>query len=257
MLDKARIIVEGLDHPECIAVHPDGSLWAGGEAGQIYRVNIQKGSVEEMCTTGGFNLGIAFAPGGSWMAICDLGNKCVWRLDMTNLKLSRICDRIGDHDLLIPNYAVFNNDESFFLSESGTPRQNKGKIFLVNPDGSAHVWHSGPFDFANGMAKHGDYLYVVSSFLPGVERVRILPDGTAGERQVFCTLPRTVPDGVAFDIHGNLYVSCYSPNHLYRVTPSGAVSCLIDDWDGHTLSNPTNIAFGGTDFDQTILRQPW
>ena len=28
-----------LDHPECIAVHPDGSVWAGGEAGQIYKIS--------------------------------------------------------------------------------------------------------------------------------------------------------------------------------------------------------------------------
>jgi hypothetical protein len=34
------------------------------------------------------------------------------------------------------------------------------------------------------------------------------------------------------------------------VTPQRKVSVLIDDWEAHTLSNPTNIAFGGKDFDQ-------
>jgi hypothetical protein len=28
------------------------------------------------------------------------------------------------------------------------------------------------------------------------------------------------------------------------------VSLLIDDWEAHTLSNPTNIAFGGKNLDQ-------
>ena len=35
---KISLFADGLDHPECIAVHTDGSVWAGGEAGQIYRI---------------------------------------------------------------------------------------------------------------------------------------------------------------------------------------------------------------------------
>jgi hypothetical protein len=34
------VFAEGLDHPECVAVHPDGSVWCGGEAGQIYRIGM-------------------------------------------------------------------------------------------------------------------------------------------------------------------------------------------------------------------------
>jgi sugar lactone lactonase YvrE len=50
--------------------------------------------------------------------------------------------------------------------------------------------------------------------------------------------------------NGDLFVTCYAPNRIYRVTPGGEVSVLIDDWEGHTLSNPTNIAFGGPALDQ-------
>jgi len=41
-IDNIDVYAEGLDHPECIAVHPDGSVWAGGEAGQIYRIAPEK-----------------------------------------------------------------------------------------------------------------------------------------------------------------------------------------------------------------------
>ena len=30
-VDQISIFADGLDHPECVAVHPDGSVWAGGE----------------------------------------------------------------------------------------------------------------------------------------------------------------------------------------------------------------------------------
>ncbi|MBK8567774.1 MAG: SMP-30/gluconolactonase/LRE family protein [Saprospiraceae bacterium] len=55
---------------------------------------------------------------------------------------------------------------------------------------------------------------------------------------------------LAFDADGNLYVSCYSPNKIYKVTPSGEVTVFMDDWEAHTISNPTNIAFGGPNLDQ-------
>ncbi|MCB9263979.1 MAG: SMP-30/gluconolactonase/LRE family protein [Lewinellaceae bacterium] len=56
--------------------------------------------------------------------------------------------------------------------------------------------------------------------------------------------------GGLFDAEGNLYVTCYSPSKIFRVSREGAVSLLTYDWDGHTLSNPTNIAFGGPELDQ-------
>jgi sugar lactone lactonase YvrE len=252
LLSKSIEFATGLDHPECIAVHPDGTVWAGGEAGQIYRISADGQQVEEVANTGGFVLGIAFSPGARWMAICDLGKKCVWRLDLTSFKLERLADGAGGHAFNIPNYAVFDQAGNLYVSESGGFRQITGKILKFSPDGQGQVWHEGPFNFANGMAlgPGGAHLYLATSFLPGVERVAILPDGSAGERSVYCTLPETVPDGVAFDVDGNLYVSCYTPNKIMKVTPALEVSVLIDDWEGHMLSNPTNIAFGGPGLDQ-------
>jgi gluconolactonase len=251
-IERAHVFAEGLDHPEGLAVHPDGSVWAGGEAGQVYRISPDGKEVREVANTGGFNLGIAFSPGAQWLAICDLGNKCIWKLALPSMELSVFARGAEDHQFNIPNYAVFDKQGNLYVSESGAFREIMGKILKFRNDGAGQVWHNGPFDFANGMALAPDasYLYIVSSFLPGVERVAILPDGRAGDREVYCTLPRTVPDGLAFDEGGNLYVSCYTPNAIYRVQPDRTSSVFIDNWDAHTLSNPTNIAFGGPNFDQ-------
>jgi gluconolactonase len=86
-----------------------------------------------------------------------------------------------------------------------------------------------------------------------VERIRINEDGSAGEREVFITLPKTCPDGIAFDSEENLYVSCYAPNRIYKVNKHKEVSIFADDWEAHTLSNPTNIAFGGKDMKQLYV----
>lgn len=252
LLSKSIEFASGLDHPECVAAHPDGTIWAGGEAGQIYRISADGKTVEEVVNTGGFILGIAFSPGAKWLAICDSGKKCVWRLDLQTFDLERFADGADDHRFNIPNYAVFDRAGNLYVSESGAFREVCGKVLKFSPDGNGEIWHNGPFNFANGMAlgPGEEYLYVVTSFLPGVERVAIRPDGRPGERSLFCTLPETVPDGLAFDADGNLYVSCYAPNKIFKVTPNQEVSVLVDDWEAHTLSNPTNIAFGGPQLDQ-------
>src|SRR5262249_45968368 len=55
-LDRFSTIADGLDHPECVAVGPDGRLYAGGEAGQIYRLDPEGPTL--LANTGGFVLGI-------------------------------------------------------------------------------------------------------------------------------------------------------------------------------------------------------
>jgi gluconolactonase len=254
-LDATSTFYDGLDHPECVAVHPDGSVWAGGEAGQIYRMDPEGRHAEEVANTGGFVLGIAFSPDASWLAACDLKRQCVWRLDLASGELTEFARAPEDGDgLSIPNYPVFGLDGTLYVSDSGAFREVRGRVLAFDPDGRGRVWHRGPFNFANGMclSPEGEALYVVGSWLPGVERVEILEDGSAGAREVVVTLPDTVPDGVAVDAEGRLYVSCYAPSRIYRVAPGGEPEVWIDDWEAHTLCNPTNIAFAGPDFDQLL-----
>lgn len=251
-IEDVSIFADGLDHPECIAVHPDGSVWAGGEGGQIYKISEDGKIIEEINNTRGFILGIAFSPDTSWLAICDLKNKCVWKLDIKTNRLIKFATGADGVSFNIPNYASFTRSGKLFVSESGGFRQVTGKIFCFDAGGKGTIWHHGPFSFANGLALSADekFLYVVCTWLPGVERIAINEDGTAGKREVYCTLPQTCPDGIAFDDEENLYIACYAPNSIFKVNKNQEVSLLINDWEAHTLSNPTNIAFGGTDFNQ-------
>ena len=251
-IDDIIIFADGLDHPECIASHPDGSIWAGGEGGQIYRVSPDGTEIKEIANTMGFNLGIAFSPDLSWLAICDLKNRCVWKLTISTLKLSKFAEGAEGASFNNPNFPCFGKNGKLWVSESGAFRQVSGKIFCFDENGNGKIWHNGPFNFANGLAlsANEDWLYVACTWLPGVERIAINADGSAGIREVFCTLPRSCPDGLAFDGHGNLFIGCYAPNYIYKVSPAQEVSLVIDDWEAHSLCNPTNLAFGGKDFNE-------
>lgn len=251
-IDDITIFADGLDHPECIAAHPDGSIWAGGEGGQIYRVSPDGSEIKEIANTTGFNLGIAFSPDLSWLAICDLKNRCVWKLMISTKKLIKFAEGAEGSSFNNPNFPCFDKKGRLWVSESGAFRHVSGKIFCFDENGNGKIWHNGPFNFANGLALslNEDWLYVACTWLPGVERISINADGSAGTREVFCTLPRSCPDGLAFDGDGNLYVGCYAPNYIYKVSPAQEVSLVIDDWEAHSLCNPTNLAFGGKDFNE-------
>ena len=244
-LNRVRIFAEGLDHPECVTVGADGTVWAGGEAGQIYRISANGSRVDEVARVdGGFILGLAIHPDGAWLAACDLKNRCVWRIDARSGRAKLLASRAGRHRIVIPNSVCFDRSQRLFLSESGLPKQRNGKLLTFDADGRGEVWHEGPFDFANGIAlgPQERHLYVVESFSPGVLRVPIRADGTAGKAERIVRLPRTIPDGLAFSPGGQLHVTCYTPARIYRIQ-NGRAQVLVDDWETHLLAFPTNIAF--------------
>ena len=66
-------------------------------------------------------------------------------------------------------------------------------------------------------------------------------------------LPRTVPDGVALDVAGNLYVACYRPDRLYRLSVNGRLDTLAEDPAGTVLNAPTNVTFAGPALDRLVV----
>lgn len=252
-IKNVQIVADGLDHPECVAMHPDGSIWAGGEGGQIYRISTN-GHVEEVANTGGFVLGLAFSPQG-WLAVCDLKKKMVWKYSPAKKTLEAFARGAAGMYFQTPNFPVFDRAGNLYVSDSGNFRQDNGVIFKFNMDGTSVIWHEGPFPFANGMALSADQkkLFVVSTWLPGVEAININDDGSAGEKIKLVEMPRTCPDGIAADVEGNLYISCYAPNVIYRLEASGKLKILIKDWESHTICNPTNVAFGGKDLKDLYI----
>src|SRR5256885_835240 len=63
-MPATEILVDGFDHPEGVAWDPaTGTLWAGGEDGQLYRVDIEARTRAGAARAPGFVLGLAAAFG--------------------------------------------------------------------------------------------------------------------------------------------------------------------------------------------------
>ncbi|GAA2601841.1 SMP-30/gluconolactonase/LRE family protein [Actinomadura fulvescens] len=258
-MPSTRVFFDGLftsprlDHPEGVAVHPrDGSVWCGGEAGQIFRIDPAGTKIEQIATTNGFVLGIAFDPTASYLFICDIVHPGVFRLDLATGQVELFADGAGGHRFRNPNYAVFDAQDRLYVSDSRQLDEPGPAVFRYAMDGTGEVWDERPMAFANGLALAPDEssLYVVESFMPGVTRVEIRADGSAGERSTVVELPGTVPDGIAFGPDGLLYIACYEPSKVLRVRhdekTAGNVEVVADDPTAHLLCHPTNLAFKGT-----------
>jgi gluconolactonase len=251
--DRVSVFIDGtltepqLDHPEGVAVHRDGSVWCGGERGQIYRVDPEGGAFEEVASTGGFSLGMAFDRDDD-LVVCDLKHAAVMKVDTRTGRVERLSAGAADRSMSIPNYPAFDREGRLYVSDShrfGTPGPG---VFRVDPDGTTTLWYDLDVVFANGLAlaPDGSSLYVVETFANDVFRIPIDEDGSAGEREEVASLPGAWPDGLAFDVEGNLYVGCYEPSQVLRIDPGGTVEVLFREWSAHLLAHPTNLAFRGS-----------
>lgn len=250
-IDTLSILAPGLDHPECVAWGCDGKVYAGGEAGQLYRIDIQNGRIETFANTGGLVLGIALDALGNVYA-CDLERKEVVRATAAGA-VSTYAAGNDQQPMRLPNYPVFDDSGNLYVSDSGDWGARDGCIWRIRAGADAEIWDRQASGYTNGMCLSADgrSLYVAESSPPLVARIPIQRDGTAGRRTVVVDLPRSVPDGLAFDSEGALYISLYNPNIIYRFDKDG-LTTLYDDWEQLKLLAPTNIAFGGSDL-RTLL----
>ncbi|HEY3940025.1 MAG TPA: SMP-30/gluconolactonase/LRE family protein [Bryobacteraceae bacterium] len=243
-IDQFETYADGLDHSEDLAFDAEGILWAGGELGQIYRIP-EKARVEEVTNIGGFCLGLAFSASDE-LFVCNAKHSCIAKVQK-NGQSSLFADFAGNHKLKQPNYGVFDSAGNFYVSDSGDWARSSGCVVRFDRRGQGKVFLEAPQPFPNGLALSADerFLFVAQSHTDDVLQVEIRNDGSAGHREVYAKGLERVPDGLAFDTAGNLYVSCYASDNIFRVSPQKTVSLLAYDRDGTTLARPTNIAFGG------------
>lgn len=247
---QISILVEGLDHPEGVAWGLDGYLYAGGEDGQIYRINPTNHGIKEIANLGGgFVAGLALDANNNIYA-CHVDTHSVKMITPDGM-VSTYSNGSSEYPFRIPNYPVFDNAGNLYVSDSGDFDFSKstGNIVKIPTGGGPGIiWEDRLKEFPNGMclSPTKDALYVVSTFTkPGVYRIDFQSNGDPGNINTVVELPDASPDGVAFDTEGNLYISCYRPDRIYRLDPHSNLDIFAEDTTGHLLAAPTNIAFYG------------
>jgi gluconolactonase len=156
-----EVFASGLDHPECCAFDRDGNLWAGGEAGQIYRI-APSGKAETIANLGGFCCGLAFAPDDRELFVCVAGVGVV-QVSMSG-EHRLFASHAGEHAIVAPNYPLFDRRGRLYVTDSGNWMKRNGFVLRFHPDGQGEVL-AGAFGYANGLALSADErrLFMVES----------------------------------------------------------------------------------------------
>jgi sugar lactone lactonase YvrE len=160
----------------------------------------------------------------------------------------------GGQPFQCANYPAFDRQGRMYLSDSGdwSDRVN-GRIHRIPPGGGqAQPWFPEPVDTPNAIALDAaeEFLYFVETFGSSIARIPIRPDGSAGALERVVHMPRHIPDGIAFDEAGRLWIACHRPDAIYVFDlRTRRLELFAEDWRGEALRGPTDVAFAGRERD--------
>jgi len=172
--------------------------------------------------------------------------------------LSRFDLASGQRTLIAGKYQgnVFNSPNDMAIAADGTiyftdpafqqaaaPGGQPGTyVYRVGTDGAVSIVERGIAN-PNGIAlsPKGDVLYVSGGGESGVLRAYPIAGGVPKAGRDIVT-GVVVPDGMAVDCHGNVYVTEHTAQRVRVFTPEGKQLATIK-----VDANVTNVAFGGTD----------
>lgn len=243
--------IRRVDHPESIGIGPDGTPYTTGTGCQVYRIDLETNTAEHFATTEARCLGsVVDADGNLYLAhiagnvlkITPDGRQSVYATGPDGSKF------------MCTNYLAFDRQGNMYLSDSGDwSRTINGHIYKIPPSGGkAQVWYREAVDTPNAIALDADekYLYFVETFGNGVARIAINDDGSAGGFERVVHMPKHVPDGIAFDETGRLWIACHRPDAIYTFDlKTRRLDLFAHDWKGDSLRGPTDVAFAGPNRD--------
>jgi sugar lactone lactonase YvrE len=183
----------------------------------------------------------------------------------------------GTSQIVFANALAFDPSGNLYVTESysGAPgAYGPGGIWRIPPGGQAEVWIRHPLLSgigylgypvgANGIAYYHRDLYVANTDKAMVVRIPVSGDGTPGEPTVWKPLEPVaglppvatplpiMPDGLALDVHGNVYLAIVSRNAIVRINAEDlaqeTVAVLMTASPGSyavaPLDTPASLAFG-------------
>jgi len=241
--------IRGVDHPESIGIGPDGAAYTTGTGCQVYRLDLDNNTAEQFATTEARCLGSVVDADGNLYVAHTSGD--VLKITRDG-KESVYAIGPGGDKFMCTNYPAFDRQGNMYLSDSGDwSRTVNGHIYKIPPGGGeAQLWFCEPVNTPNAIALDAEekHLYFVETLGSSIARIAIKSDGSAGQFERVVHMPRHIPDGIAFDESGRLWIACHRPDRICVFDlNTKRMDLFADDWSGEALRGPTDVAFAGPD----------
>jgi sugar lactone lactonase YvrE len=274
----------GLHRPESVVATPRGDVIASDWRGGVSIVRAHGAIESRLARDAAIVLrpnGVALAPDGAFL-LANLGDDGgVWRLDRDGA-LTPVLTEIDGVRLPATNFAVADERGRIWVSVStrSVPRQlawragiADGFVACVDENGARIV--ADGLHYTNEVRPDptGTRLYVVETFGRRVIRFPIEDDNSLGTPTTIVQFGHGfLPDGVAFDADGGVWVTSLVSNRVVRVAADGSIETVVEEANpefidaveqaygagtmeashlgvipGTRLQHVTSIAFGGED----------
>jgi sugar lactone lactonase YvrE len=220
-----KVLLDGLMFTEGPRWHEGKLFFSDMHAHKVMSVDLE-GKAQTVVEVPTWPSGLGWLPDGR-MLIVSMTDRKLLRLDPDGLKTHADLDTLASfycNDMVVDGKGRAYVGNFGYDLLSGAP-QKPAELILVNPDGSARVAADG-FDFPNGtvISPDGKTLVVGESMGHRLTAFNIQSDGSLTNRRPFADLGEAVPDGIALDAEGAIWVASPMSKELLRVRDGGAVA---------------------------------
>lgn len=223
-----RTLAQGLAFAEAPRWHC-GQLWFSDMyAGTVCCMDAT-GQLSTYLTVPGQPSGLGWLPDGRLLVV-SMEQRCVMRLDAQGLVVHADLSHIAPmhcNDMVVDAQGrAYVGNFGFDIFSNTLPESTV--LTLVTPDGQARVVAEDVM-FPNGsvITPDGLTLIVAETFRHQLTAFDIAADGSLHRRRVWASLGERMPDGMALDAQGALWVACPSTADFVRVHEGGAISARI------------------------------
>lgn len=241
--------------PEGVAVDKFGNVYVGLDPlGKIVKFSPEGEMSDFAYLPAPGVLGLAVdAPGNVYAALVsvDENTQGVYKIDRDGNS-----ERLpGTGAITFPNALAFDKRGNLYVTDTIF-----GAVWRIPPGGSAELWiqdetlvgfilpdpGAPPFPIgANGIAYRHGSLYVANTTEAQIVRIPVMKDGSAGTPEIFVKDPveLTPLDGIALDVHGNIYGVVIAQSKLVKIdAQTKEITTLATAADG--LDFPASLSFG-------------
>lgn len=185
---------------------------------------------------------------------CDFGRGAILKITPDG-EVNEIVPGFNGEKLNRPNDINFDRNGNLYFTDPKSYGSDHpdGRVFFHDLKTGRTELAAENMDFPNGLALSplADKLYVCESGKHRVVRFDVAENGQLGNMEVFAELPGGDPDGIEFDVEGNLYVAHFGSGTVFIISSKGEILHEIKT----PGKKPSNLDFGGKDRKTLFLTE--
>jgi gluconolactonase len=250
-----QLVGSGFEFPEGPAWNPNGTLYVSNCYGN-WIAKIADNKIDTLVfksdSTFQNTNGLYFS--SEYIYACDFGKGKILKIEQ-NGEVSEFIAEFEKVKFNRPNDLIVMKNENMNFTDPKSYGKDKldGRLFFYDSKSKQLYLVADSLSFPNGLAISpiDKELYVCESAKNQIVRFQIDEFGFLKNKQLFIELPGGDPDGIDFDIEGNLYVAHFGSGTVFVISPEATI---IESLKTPGLK-PSNLEFGGNDLRTLFLTE--